>query len=513
MADGAALQTGGTNVRWAKVIDHTRCIGCHACSTACKSEHQIPLGVQRTYVKYVDVGRFPAVRRAFQVTRCNQCERPPCVAICPTASMYRRADGIVDFDKSACIGCKACMAACPYDAIFVNPEDGSAEKCNVCAHRLEIGLEPACAVVCPTGAIIVGDVNEPASPVAQLIAREALSVRRPETGTRPALFYRGAHHATLDPLGARRPAGGLFLWSEQGNVPHQVACGHPGGEEGIAIDAVLAYDVPHRVPWDWRVALYAWAKAIAAGAYLVPAVLAAGGWLPPASALWSWIGPSIGGMFLAVTALALLADLEHPRRFYLIFTRPQWRSWLVRGTAVIVAYGALLVLHLASSIAGVAGVPAALSWPGVPLAAAAAGYTAYLFAQARGRDQWHSRILPARMLLQAVLAGAAALLIVAPWAEPAAMPVLARVTAGACLLQALAAIADASSTRATPRARLAAREMTRGRLAAWFWTGAALTAAGALTVWLGPAGGALALVGLLASEHAFIQAGQSVPLA
>jgi len=139
--------------RWVKVIDQTRCIGCHACTTACKSENEVPIGVTRTYVKAVDVGEFPLARRAFQVTRCNQCSDAPCVAACPTAAMFRRPDGIVDFDKSACIGCKACIAACPYDAIFINPDDHSAEKCNFCAHRIDVGLEPACVVVCPTQAI------------------------------------------------------------------------------------------------------------------------------------------------------------------------------------------------------------------------------------------------------------------------------------------------------------------------------------------------------------------------
>ena len=126
-------------MKWAKVIDHTRCIGCHACTTACKSENLVPLSVTRTYVKHVDVGVFPQARRAHQVTRCNQCAHAPCVTACPTTAMFKRADGIVDFDKSICIGCKACMAACPYDAIFINPEDHSAEKCNFCAHRIDVG--------------------------------------------------------------------------------------------------------------------------------------------------------------------------------------------------------------------------------------------------------------------------------------------------------------------------------------------------------------------------------------
>jgi ferredoxin len=132
---------------------------------------------------------------------------------------------VVDFDKRVCIGCKACIAACPYDAIFINPEDHSAEKCNFCAHRLDIGLEPACVVVCPTEAILVGDLNDGTSRVSETVGRDVVAVRRPEKETRPKLFYTGAHQATLDPIAARRPPGGIFLWSEQGSVPHQVTSG------------------------------------------------------------------------------------------------------------------------------------------------------------------------------------------------------------------------------------------------------------------------------------------------
>jgi Fe-S-cluster-containing dehydrogenase component len=135
----------------------------------------VPISVHRTYVKNVDIETFPTARRAFQVTRCNQCENPPCVTACPTSAMFQRKDGIVDFDKDWCIGCKACIAACPYDAIFINPEDHTAEKCNMCAHRLEVGLEPACVVVCPTQAILVGDMNDPASKVAGIVNREVVA--------------------------------------------------------------------------------------------------------------------------------------------------------------------------------------------------------------------------------------------------------------------------------------------------------------------------------------------------
>jgi len=298
---------------WAKVVDHTRCIGCHACTTACKSENEVPLSVTRTYVKYVDVGQYPQTRRSFQVTRCNQCANPPCVTACPTSAMYRRPDGIVDFDKSICIGCKACMAACPYDAIFINPVDHSAEKCNFCAHRIDMGLEPACVVVCPTQAILVGDLTDPASAVNQIVNRDAVTVRRPEKETRPKLYYKGADQVTLDPLAARRPDGGLFMWSEQGTVPHQVPSGHPGPWNSSAA-AVLSYDVLHRAPWDWRVSLYTWTKSVAAGAYLVPLLLILVGALSATSSLWSLGAPIVGLAFLAVTGVLLIWDLEHPER-------------------------------------------------------------------------------------------------------------------------------------------------------------------------------------------------------
>jgi Fe-S-cluster-containing dehydrogenase component len=311
--------------KWAKVVDHGACIGCHACSTACKSENEVPLSVNRTYVKYVDVGLFPQARRAFQVTRCNQCDDAPCVAACPTSAMHARPDGIVDFDKSVCIGCKACIAACPYDAIFINPADHSAEKCNFCAHRLDVGLEPACVVVCPTQAILVGDLHDAGSAVARVVQREPVAVRRPEKETRPKLFYRGAHQATLDPLAARRPDGGLFMWSEQVPGPHHVVSGHPDRHNSSAA-ALLSYDVPHTMPWDWRVSLYTWTKGIAAGAYLVPFLLVALGAIDPQSVLWQWIAPIVANAFLAATDLLLVWDLEHPQRFYLLFTRPQTHS-------------------------------------------------------------------------------------------------------------------------------------------------------------------------------------------
>jgi Fe-S-cluster-containing dehydrogenase component len=146
--------------RFGFAIDNRVCIGCHACTVACKSEHSVPIGVNRTWVKYIEKGTFPNTRRSFSVQRCNHCDDAPCVEICPVTSLYRRPDGIVDFDFDRCIGCKACMQACPYDALYLDPETLTAAKCNYCTHRVDQGYEPACVVVCPVEAIVSGDLDD-----------------------------------------------------------------------------------------------------------------------------------------------------------------------------------------------------------------------------------------------------------------------------------------------------------------------------------------------------------------
>jgi Fe-S-cluster-containing dehydrogenase component/formate-dependent nitrite reductase membrane component NrfD len=506
-------------IQWAKVIDHTRCIGCHACTTACKSENVVPVSVTRTYVKHVDVGVFPQARRAHQVTRCNQCAHAPCVTACPTAAMFKRGDGIVDFDKSICIGCKACMAACPYDAIFINPEDHSAEKCNFCAHRIDIGLEPACVVVCPTQAILVGDMNDSDSYVAQIINRESVAVRRPEKETLPKLFYKGAHQATLDPLAARRPEGGLFMWSEQQDSSDTVVSGNPNHNNSSAA-ALLAYDVAHSIPWDWRVSLYTWTKGIASGVYLVAALLVLLGALRVTDTIWLWFTPIISGAFLAITGVLLIWDLEHPERFHLIFTRPQWRSWLVKGAFIIAGYTLVLLLHFIASWFGSKSFQSWLMIAGIPLSVMTAVYTAYLFAQAKARDMWQNPLLPPHLLVQSLLLGSAVLSLgFGSGISQIGIGILA-VTS---LVHLLMIWGEVSLTHPTAHARLAVDEMVWGRYRNDFWFGVILSLLGGLFPWLallnvislpvGAAGAPMALVGLMLFENAYVQAGQSVALA
>jgi len=327
-----------------------------------------------------------------------------------------------------------------------------------------------------------------------------VAVRRPEKETHPKLFYKGAHQATLDPLAARRPDGGIFMWSEQSEG---VGSGHPGLPNNVAA-AMLAYDVPHRAPWGWPVSLYVWTKAIAAGSYLVAAVLLLLGQLDATSVLWKWTTPLLSAVFLAITFMLLIGDLEHPTRFYMVLTRPQWRSWLVRGGVILTAFSAVIGLHLLWSLLGRTP-PRALAIIGVPLAIAAGTYTAWLFAQAKARDLWQSSLLPPQHLVASVVAGAGALFI----AGLDIAPLVAIATAFHLILIA----AEILTPHPTAHSRLAVREMVRGKYRVAFAAGVILQIL-ALAAWpFGVAAALLALAGLLAYEHAHVGAGQAVPLA
>jgi len=220
----------------------------------------------------------------------------------------------------------------------------------------------------------------------------------------------------------------------------------------------------------------------------------------------------------------LIADLKHPERVYLIFTRPQWKSWLVRGAFLIAAYGAVLALDLVAALVGLPALQWGLALPGLAAALLTAVYTAYLFAQARARDLWESPWLAPHLALQALLAGAASLVLPALSLDPALVRPLVGILAASALVHLALVWVEVAGRRETAHARLAVHEMTGGRLRRVFRTGIALTMLGAVAAAAGlgtgaasPAAGAiaavLALAGLLAYEHAYVQAGQAVPLA
>ena len=194
----------GRKVQYGMVIDVRKCIGCHACTVACKSEFDVPLGVNRTWVEYVEKGTYPNVGRSFLPRLCNHCSEPPCVHVCPTNATYKRAqDGIVVIDDGLCIGCKYCILACPYDARFLNPVTKIADKCDFCIHRVSQGLDPACVNTCVSGARIFGDLADSDSIVSKLIARNRVTVLRREMGTQPNVYYIAADHT--DEIDSERP--------------------------------------------------------------------------------------------------------------------------------------------------------------------------------------------------------------------------------------------------------------------------------------------------------------------
>jgi len=175
--------------RFGMAIDTKRCVGCMDCVVACKTENEVPEGFCRDWIVEEATGTFPDTRLEIRTERCNHCDEPPCVSCCPTgASHVQEFGSLVMIHPDLCIGCKACLASCPYDARFIHPE-GYADKCTFCTHRVEKGLDPACVSVCPTHCMHFGDLDDPNSEVSRLIRSRRHHTLLPEAGTHPRIYY------------------------------------------------------------------------------------------------------------------------------------------------------------------------------------------------------------------------------------------------------------------------------------------------------------------------------------
>ena len=508
------------------VLDSGSCIGCHACTVACKSEHDIPLGVNRTWLKYVETGTHPNTERHFSVMRCNHCDDAPCMTICPTSALFRSDNGVVDFDDDNCIGCKACMNACPYDAIYLNPQTNTAHKCNFCNHRVEDGLEPSCVVVCPTQAIRVGDLDDPSSEISRLHAAGGM-VRSPEQNTRPKVVYTGSTSASLDPL-ASAIAGDGMIWADTTpahSTPTPVALtAAPVRDDGQDM-ARTTYTTQHPPVWGSMVSGYLVTKAIAAGVMLVAALLVLLGHGDDRTAV-GVVPPVVAGAFLALTGVLLVGDLKQPKRFVYLLTRGNRTSWLVKGAWVLAAFAACLAAWWIAGLAGAGSALAALVVPTVLLALGTAGYTAFLFGQCEGRDLWQEPLLLPVLVSQAVMAGGAVyslfdLFLDVPSHGAVKWAFLAGLVANAGLVA--AELTGGHSRHVT----MALAELRRGgQLKRYrefaFCTVFSLVFLGLDVIfgeivfdWSGPVQPLVplaALYGLFAYEDAYVRAGQSVPL-
>lgn len=171
------------------VIDLRRCIGCHSCSISCKTEHNVPLGSFRTRVHYAPQPDSPQL--AFVPMLCMQCKDAPCMPACPTSAFSRLEDGRVVVEEEACNGTKACVAACPYDAIAIHPQTNKAMKCDFCEHRAAVGMEPACVESCPTTALRFGDLGDQTDPVTQYAKEHNAKAYKADAGTDPSVLYIG----------------------------------------------------------------------------------------------------------------------------------------------------------------------------------------------------------------------------------------------------------------------------------------------------------------------------------
>jgi len=202
---------GSGTQRWAMVIDVQKCIGCQACTVSCIMENAVPENSFRTIVSIYEVHAGEQTGTYMLPRLCNHCEDAPCIPVCPVGATFQRHDGIVVVDGERCVGCGYCVQACPYDARFINHDTGKADKCTLCAHRVDAGLLPACVETCVGAARIFGDLNDPTSQVRQLLNQHKVKVLKPEMATKPHVFYVG-----LDPRFQGAVKGQPTLWQPTG---------------------------------------------------------------------------------------------------------------------------------------------------------------------------------------------------------------------------------------------------------------------------------------------------------
>jgi Fe-S-cluster-containing dehydrogenase component len=213
------------SIQWAMLVDIPRCLEageCVDCIAACDRAHNVPhIANKKHEIKWIwretYENTFPEqayeyveedIRKGEMIVLCNHCGDPPCVRVCPTHATWRRKDGIVMMDMHRCIGCRYCMAACPYGSRSFNWSDprkfipekainpgyptrtkGVVEKCSFCNERIDIGLIPACVEACKEKALVFGDINDPGSNVRKLLQKRFAIRRKPSLGTEPHVYY------------------------------------------------------------------------------------------------------------------------------------------------------------------------------------------------------------------------------------------------------------------------------------------------------------------------------------
>jgi formate-dependent nitrite reductase membrane component NrfD len=387
-------------------------------------------------------------------------------------------------------------------------------------------------------------MDNPNTEISRLLARETVSVRKPEKGTRPKLFYIDGDRASLDPTAANPDTD--YMWSSQSS-----GVGHFAGRNADALVRIerserisaeseeaghfrraaalrtgvsaiqprRVYDAPSKgVLWGWEVSAYVWTKAIAAGAFLVPVI---GGYFVDLSYQMKQFGAWVAVIFLAITGILLIKDLGRPDRFLYVLLRPQWRSWLTRGAYVITIYGALLTVWIVANYLARDTLLAYIEPVGIVFALLSAVYTAFLFAQAKGRDFWQSPVLGLHMIIHSLMAGFAVYLIGDLWLKPnlGIGIVFGFLTSAMIVINLITHVVELSTTHATEDAHKTVSMITRGRFSYQFWLGVILAGnlVPLLLLMIGQSGsaaisGLLILIGLFVGERIWVRAPQLIPL-
>lgn len=283
------------------------------------------------------------------------------------------------------------------------------------------------------------------------------------------------------------------------------------------------YDTPDKgILWGWEVSAYVWTKAISTGAFIVSLIAWAMGILPIDHPLMlTSIGISLS--FLLLTGILLVMDLDQPKRFAYVLLRPNWNSWLVKGGYSITFFGAALALLGGLIIFKMTSITPIVMWCTCAFAVLTAVYTAFLFAQAKGRDLWQSPTLSIHMLAHAVMAGAAALMIASLFinAGEAWMTFLRNCMIGSLMVNTAIVIFELNAKHATPEAEITMKSITHGMYKNRFWGGAIILGMIIPAVLLyfinaqtfvPVAIGVLVLIGIYQMEHVWVEAPQQIPL-
>jgi formate-dependent nitrite reductase membrane component NrfD len=290
--------------------------------------------------------------------------------------------------------------------------------------------------------------------------------------------------------------------------------------------ACTTYDVPHRRPWGLRVSLYLWTKSLSAGPILVAALLTLFGRVR-APVLFGQVAPALALIFIMLTALLLIGDLERPERFPKILLHPNPRSWLVWGSHILIFYSVIAILWLLFGTTPVYRLVLLLLWPGLVFSVLAAGYSAFLLTQARARELWQSRLLFPHLIIQAFLAGSAMLSLGALYEDSGRLltDLLLRCLLVGLIVHGILILCEMALSRSGRDAAAAVTSMILGPQAGRFWTlaifgGIALPIYLLSFYFLYPGPGSLlpvlscagVLAGLLVFEDCYMRAGQAPPL-